>query len=129
MKIDIKIKRNIFNDVYYPCLDSDSRYEIYYGGAGSGKSVFIAQKLNYKLLQQKRKLLVVRKVGRTLRDSVFAEFKNVLTKWKLYSHVKINKTDMTIEYPNGSMALFKGLDDPEKIKSIQGILKYGRSEE
>ena len=28
---------------------------------------------------------------------------------------------MTIELPNGSVFLFKGLDDPERIKSIVGI--------
>lgn len=33
----------------------------------------------------------------------------------------INKSDMTIELPNGSVFLFKGLDDAERIKSIVGI--------
>lgn len=45
----------------------------------------------------------------------------ILSDWGLYEHCKINKSDYTILLPNGSEILFKGLDDPEKIKSIAGI--------
>lgn len=38
-----------------------------------------------------------------------------------YDFCRINKSDFEIELPNGSIFLFKGLDDPEKIKSITGI--------
>ena len=68
-----------------------------------------------------RKCLVVRKVDATLRDSCFALFKDVISKWHLYEQCKINKTDMTIELPNGSIFLFKGLSDRERIKSIANI--------
>jgi phage terminase large subunit len=34
---------------------------------------------------------------------------------------RVNKSDFEIELPNGSVFLFNGLDDPEKIKSIDGI--------
>ena len=54
-----------------------------------------------------RKCLVVRKVDATLRDSCFALFKDILSQWKIYDQCKINKTDMTIELPNGSIFLFK----------------------
>lgn len=47
--------------------------------------------------------------------------KSILSDWHLYEQCKINKTDLTIELPNGSLFLFKGLDDPERIKSINGI--------
>lgn len=33
----------------------------------------------------------------------------------------VNKSEYTIELINGTIILFKGLDDPEKIKSIEGI--------
>ena len=113
----------MFNDRYYPMLKSyDKRFEVYYGGAGSGKSVFVTQKLLYKYLTQpNRKCLVVRKVNATLKDSVFSLFKSILSQWQLYEECKINKTDLTIELPNGSNFIFKGMDDPEKIKSIAGI--------
>lgn len=71
-------------------------------------------------MQHKRKLLVVRKVGNTLKDSVWAMFLKLL--YQMPAVIKtINKSEYTIELINGSIILFKGFDDPEKIKSIEGI--------
>ncbi len=98
----------------------DSRFNVFYGGAGSGKSVFVVQKTILKALKSKRTVLVVRKVGNTLKTSIFAEFKKYLEPYARYI-VSINKSDMTITLRNGSVILFKGLDDSEKIKSISGI--------
>lgn len=120
--INLNIDRKIFNDVYFPHLtDYSNRYEVYYGGAGSGKSVFICQKLLFKACKQKRKVLVIRKYGTTLKDSVFQLFIDMLKKWQLYNYCKVNLSNYTISLPNGSLFLFKGLDDSEKIKSITDI--------
>lgn len=107
--------------VYLPYLrDYHSRVNVYYGGAGSGKSHFVVQKLCIKALQMERKLLVIRKVGSTLRDSVWTLFLRVLG--ELGGVVKaVNKSDFTITLINGSVFLFKGMDDREKIKSIDDI--------
>lgn len=121
-RIRLNLKKSLFNDVYYSSLlDYSNRYEVYYGGAGSGKSVFIAQKLIIKACASKRKVLVIRKFGTTLKDSVFDLIKEMLNKWKLLSHCKVNLTTYTITLPNGSIFLFKGMDDSEKIKSITDI--------
>ncbi len=121
--LNIKISKKIFNSVYLPQLQNyNTRFNVFYGGAGSGKSRFVVQKLIFKYLKfTNRKCLVVRKVGNTLRDSIFAEFKTVLADWNLYDKVEIRETLLTITLPNGSQFLFKGMDDPEKIKSISGI--------
>lgn len=106
---------------YQPYMrDYHTRLNVFYGGAGSGKSVFVTQKLVIKALVMERKILVVRKVGTTLKDSVWQLFIRMLN--KVGNPIKsINKTDFTIELINGSIILFKSLDDPEKIKSIVGI--------
>lgn len=120
--VKLNIKKSIFNDVYFPyLLDYSRRYEIYYGGAGSGKSVFLAQKLVIKALSRKRKVLVIRKFGTTLKDSVFQLVIDTLKKFQVYDDCKINLSTYTITLPNSSVFLFKGLDDPEKIKSITDI--------
>lgn len=120
--ITLKLKKRLFNEVYYPMLlDYTHRYEVYYGGAGSGKSVFIAQKLLVKAINSKRKVLIIRKYGTTLKDSVFQLVVDTLKKWKIYSYCKINLTTYTITLPNESTILFKGLDDSEKIKSIVDV--------
>ena len=100
----------------------NTRFNIYYGGAGSGKSKFVVQKLILKYLKfANRKCLVVRKVSNTLRDSIFQEFKTILGDWKIYNRCEVKETLLTIILPNVSQFIFKGLDDPEKIKSISGI--------
>jgi len=72
MNITINVKKSAFNDIYYPHLtDYSKRYEVYYGGSGSGKSVFVCQKLLLKSIRESRKILVVRKFATTLKDSVF----------------------------------------------------------
>jgi phage terminase large subunit len=102
-------------------FDYSRRYEVYYGGAGSGKSVFVAQKLLCKACRSVRKVLVIRKVGTTLKDSVFQLIVDMLKKWQLFSRCKVNLSTYTITLPNGSVFLFKGMDDSEKIKSIADI--------
>lgn len=121
-RVNLNLKKTMFNDIYYPhLLDYSRRYEVYYGGAGSGKSVFIAQKLLIKTIRNKRKVLVIRKYGTTLKDSVFQLIIDTLKKWQIYDYCKINLSTYTILLPNGSIFLFKGLDDSEKIKSITDI--------
>ena len=107
--------------VYWPYVrDYDTRVNVYYGGAGSGKSHFVTQKIILKACQYQRKVLVVRKVGTTVKDSVWAMFKKLL--YQMPGVIRsMNKSDFTIELISGSILLFKGLDDPEKIKSIEGI--------
>lgn len=118
----IILHKNIFNDIYLPHLtDFSKRYEVYYGGAGSGKSYFVAQKLVIKALTDRRKVLVLRKVGRTVKNSVFQLILDTLDLLQIKDKCKINKTDFSIELPNGSVFLCSGLDDPEKIKSIAGL--------
>lgn len=121
--MNFSISKKCFNDVYLQQLENyQNRFNVYYGGAGSGKSHFVVQKMTLKYLKYpNRKCLVVRKVGNSLRDSIYALFKQVLGDWQLYSQCKIRDTLLTIELPNGSQFIFKGIDDPEKIKSIAGI--------
>lgn len=121
-RIVLNLKKALFNECYWPHLqDYSRRYEVYYGGAGSGKSVFITQKLLLKALNRKRKVLIIRKYGTTLKDSVFQLVVDMLKKWGIYDMCKINLSTYTITLPNESVFLFKGMDDSEKIKSITDI--------
>lgn len=117
-----KLNKKAFNKWIYDIIDDYSnRIEVYYGGAGSGKSYGAFQKVLLKALKSKRRVLVVRKVGATLKVSVWALMLSLLNASGMYSFSKINKSDFEIELPNGSIFIFKGLDDPEKIKSITDI--------
>jgi len=119
----ITIKKEIFNDAYFPQLQNyKTRVNVYYGGAGSGKSHFVVQKMVLKYLEfPNRKCLVIRKVGNSLRDSIFELFKTVLSDWHIISRCEVKDSLLHIILPNGSSFIFKGLDDSEKIKSIANI--------
>ena len=109
-----------FNEWIWNILDTyDSRYEVYYGGGGSGKSYGAVQKSILKSAKNERRVLVIRKVSNTLKDSIFRLYKTILLDFGIPFNE--NKSDLTLVLPNGSTFLFKGLDDPEKIKSIDGI--------
>lgn len=118
----INIHKNIFNTVYLPYLeDYSTRIIVFYGGAGSGKSHFVAQRLVYKGLKSVRKILVLRKVNRTTKASTFQLLLDTIKQFGIYDMCSINRTDFTIVLPNGTQFLCMGLDDPEKIKSITGL--------
>ena len=122
MTYEYELDDSLFNNSFIDYLEDYShRFEVYYGGAGSGKSVFIAQKIILKALTEPRKILIMRKVGSTLKDSVWQLVLDTLIEWQLYNECRINKSVFTIELSNGSIFLFKGMDDSEKIKSIVGI--------
>lgn len=118
--INIQINKRVFNEKFVPYLDNDKRYLIFYGGAGSGKSFFVVERFIYKMLKNKKfNLLVVRKTGKSNRDSTFALFKQIISKWKLYKYFKINESDLRIKcLLNENEIVFAGLDDVEKLKSI-----------
>lgn len=118
----IKINPRIFNKVYQPYLKREERYQVYYGGAGSGKSKFVAQKLIIKLLQNpNHKLLVVRKTFNTHLESTFAELLQVLDDFKIRDRCNVIKSPMSITLPNGARIIFKGTDEETKLLSISGV--------
>lgn len=122
MEITLQIDKRIFNDAFYPyLLDYTKRYEVYYGGAGSGKSKFVFQKIAVKALTQVRKVLVVRKTAKSNQNSTYQTLIDTFSDFHLLDYVKINKTTLSVTLPNGSIFLFSGLDDVEKLKSIAGI--------
>lgn len=115
----------VFNKQIYDSLKDYSRFiEVWYGGASSGKSHGVVQKVVLKSLlnwRYPRKVLWLRKVDRTLKDSIFADVLDCLSRWQILALCKVNNSDRTITLPNKAVFLFKGMDDPEKIKSIKGL--------
>lgn len=91
------------------------------GGYGSSKSYHVAAKILLKLQQEKRKCLVVREVYDTIRDSCYSLFEDIVVAMGLEDKIKFKSSPMKILFPNGSQIIFKGLDKPAKLKSINGV--------
>jgi len=111
------------NDSFYPLLTDENRYEILYGGSGSGKSVFASQKVVIRAVgEEKHRFLCIRKVANTLRSSVYQILIDCITDLGLRNEFEINKTEMRFTHlPTGNEILLCGLDDVERMKSIAGI--------
>ena len=107
-----------FNACYLPYLTAQQRTQIFFGGAGSGKSVFLAARVLLDALTG-RSTLVVRQVARTLRASCFTEVQKCMERFGLTHLFRVNRTEMSLTcLTNSAQLLFLGLDDIEKIKSI-----------
>lgn len=120
--INLKLKKSLFAPKFYPYLfDYTTRWEVFYGGAGSGKSYFITQKIIIRCCREPIKVLVCRRYGSTLRNSCFSLFKEILTKWKLTPYLKIRETDFNIKFPNNSEVIMVGLDEETKLLSLNNI--------
>ena len=118
MQINIDIDGNVFNPIYRPYLGDNTYTQIFYGGSSSGKSYFLAQRCVLDMLKGGHNYLIVRKVARTVRKSVFNEITKAISFFKVSKLFKVNVSEMLIRGPNGYEIMFAGLDDVEKVKSI-----------
>ena len=114
------------NDLYWPLFENQDRYLILWGSAGSGKSYFAAQKIIVRMLVAQKhnwrhRFLCLRKTAPAARKSIFDLLYKYVRDWGLSNIVHINRTEMTFTFPNKSDVLCCGLDDPEKLKSIEGV--------
>jgi phage terminase large subunit len=120
--VNLNLTKGLFVPKFYPLLlDYSHRWEVYMGSAGSAKSYFITQKLIVRACREPIKILVCRRYASTIRNTCFALFKEILTKWKLTPYVKIRETDFNIRFPNGSEIIVTGLDEETKLLSLAGI--------
>lgn len=110
-------------DKYKPLYGNRSRFLILWGGAGSGKSVYAAyKKIRRFLYEPGHKFLCLRKVGATIRETIFDELKGWIGILGVSPMVKVNESNFEIRnLVNGNKIICKGLDEEWKVKSIKGI--------
>lgn len=114
----LKIKEHFFNVL------QDWNFDILLmiGGYGSGKSFTGFLKTALLATQEKRKILVVRKVYSTLKDSCYEDLKEAFDTLGVRKKWKLIKSPYEAEnIKNGSKIIFKGMDDWRKLKSIKNI--------
>lgn len=112
----VDINRNIVPNKSY----------VFEGGRGSIKSTFISEKIieilkTYPFLHA----VVTRKVGATLKDSVYAQFIWSLYKLNLMEQFDLKKSPLEITYKKtGQIIYFRGVDEPTKLKGIKPPFGY-----
>ena len=114
--------RETSNTAFLPLFEDKHRYLVLKGGGGSGKSIFAGRKVLERVTSEPgHRWLVCRKVARTLRESCFEQLRGQIADFYPNAWARVNKSDMTITFGNGSKIIFAGLDDVEKLKSIYDI--------
>lgn len=112
------VPKAAFNEAFLPYLTARERTQLFYGGAGSGKSAFLSARAVLDALCG-RNTLVARKVARTLASSCFAEVNKAIRRLGLGGFFAVHQADMRITCRrNGAQILFTGLSDVEKVKSL-----------
>lgn len=121
--IQLNISKDVFLPVYRPYIsDWQYRYNVYYGGRGSGKTRFILDKLLIKGLTEQRTILLMRKVYRKCKDSVWAELKAALDRMKVRKYFDLYEGEYrAVCKLNGTVFKCEGLDEAEKIKGFSEI--------
>lgn len=105
---------------YNKFWNSQKRYVVCKGSRGSKKSKTTALWHIVKLMQYPlANALVIRKVGRTLKDSCYSDLRWAIHRLGVDAYWKATSSPMELTYtPTGQKILFRGLDDPLKITSI-----------
>lgn len=122
-KISEIINKNFYE--FWRTINSNKYlFHVLKGGRASAKSTHIAIWLVLALMKYPVTCLCIRKVGNTLTESVFEQLKEAI-EFLNVSHVwKIQKSPLQLIYiPRGNKFIFRGADDPAKIKSIK-MSKY-----
>lgn len=97
------------------------------GGRGSTKSSFISLAIVVLVVKYPwANAVIVRKVSNTLRDSVYVQVEWAIVALGLQEFFRFHKSPLEIVYiPTGQRILFRGLDDPLKMKGIKFSKGYG----
>lgn len=113
--------------VYYPLHDDirENRHSIYNlpGGRGSGKSSFTSLEIVNGIMSDTTGTasgICFRRVGATLRESVFAQIEWAIETLDAADLWQCTTSPMKAVYkPTGQAIIFRGLDEPTKLKSIR----------
>lgn len=96
------------------------RYRVVKGSRASKKSKTTALWFIYNIMKYPQaNALVVRKTGRTLKESCYAELKWAIHRLKVDGKWQCKQSPLEMTYkPTGQKIYFRGLDDPLKVTSI-----------
>ena len=115
---------NMVTDVFWMLQSANQRYVLCFGGSGSSKSYSMHQLLILKSFKDEYDTLIIRKTGASIRRSVFEGLKDRIKSFKmqhLFEFRYSNDNRVIINKVTGRQLIFSGLDDPEKVKSIENI--------
>jgi len=118
----VKFCLEAFHDFWRECNRPNKRklFKVLKGGRNSSKSSHISLRIIWDMMHNPVNALVVRKVGNTLAESVFEQLLWAIEMLDVGRYWRVVKNPLRLIYkPRGNMIIFRGADDPKKIKSIK----------
>lgn len=115
-----------FYDVAHDVFHHGHTHYDFSGGRGSGKSSTVSIIVPLLLVSNPgTHALVLRKVANTIRDSVYAQYIWAIGELGMAAYWEAKVSPMELIYkPTGQKIMFRGADDPMKIKSIKVPFGY-----
>lgn len=118
-----------FYDIHWDIAEHKHTHYKLPGGRGSTKSSFVSLEIILGMMQDpKANAIAMRKVGRFLEESVFEQLLWAIDSLGATDKWKVKKSPLGLTYiPYGNRIIFRGADDPKKIKSVKlknGYFKY-----
>lgn len=115
-----------FHDIAHDVFRHGHTHYDLSGGRGSLKSSAVSLMVPLLLVANPgTHALVLRKVGNTLRDSVYAQYMWAIEKLGMAAYWDAKIAPLELIYrPTGQKIMFRGADDPMKIKSIKVPFGY-----
>ena len=122
-----------FYKVHHDIKQDKHTHYWFKGGRGSTKSSFIGTEIPLNMMKDAEKgiysnAVIFRRVKDVLRSSVFEQILWSIEKLGVTSKWKISYSPLKLTYiPTGQEILFRGADNPKKVKSIKvskGYIKY-----
>ncbi len=110
-----------FHSVHLDVKSNGHTHYTFPGGRGSCKSSFVPIEIICEMIRHPdTHTVALRQVGETLRDSVYNQFRWAIDLLGVTPYFKFTLSPLTIKYiPTGQLIMFRGADNPEKIKSIK----------
>ena len=126
---DIRLSEKIgsaFYDVAHDVFRHGHTHYDFSGGRGSLKSSTVSVLVPLLLINNPgTHALVLRKVANTIRDSVYAQYIWAIGELGMAAYWEAKVSPMELIYkPTGQKIMFRGADDPMKIKSIKVPFGY-----
>lgn len=109
-----------FHDLWKVARESLYTFYVNKGGRNSAKSTSISIIIILLIVSLPINALAIRKVANTLQESVFEQLKEATMFLGIEENFKFTIKPLKIVYiPRGNYILFRGADDPIKLKSIK----------
>ena len=117
-----------YDDWFFDVMEHGHTHYWLPGGRGSAKSTTISEVIPLLLMQPKNKnvhAVIMRKVGRTLHDSVYNQILWAIEELGVMHLWRAKTSPLELTYKDtGQKIIFRGIDDKQKVKSIKPAFGY-----